>query len=73
VGGGSTGVSLYLTDAAPTSVSDLKPVATATVDKDDRIDLDKPTPGRFLTVWLTSVPSTPDGFRGEVAEVRVLG
>ena len=71
--GGSTGLSLYLTDTAPTSVSDLKPVATATVDAKDRIELDQPTRGRFLTVWLTSLPATPDGFRGEVAEVKVLG
>ena len=26
-----------------------------------------------MTVWLTSLPAVADGFRGEVAEVTVLG
>jgi serine/threonine protein kinase len=71
--GGSTGLSLYLSDTAPTTVDGLTPVATATVDTTDRVELEQPTQGRFLTVWLTSVPATPDGFRGEVAEVTALG
>jgi hypothetical protein len=71
--GGSTGLSLFVSDTAPSSVDGLTAVATATVDKSDRIELDQPTRGRFLTVWLTSVPATADGFRGEVAEVTALG
>jgi len=71
--GGSTGLSLFLSDTAPTTVDGLTPVATATIDASDRVELDQPTQGRFLTVWLTSVPATPDGFRGEVAEVTALG
>ncbi len=71
--GGSTGLSLFLSADRPTSVDGLTPVATATVDSSDRIELGKPTQGRYLTVWLTSVPSTADGFRGEVAEVTVRG
>jgi hypothetical protein len=35
--------------------------------------LDQPATGRYVTVWLTSLPQVPDGFRGEVAEARVLG
>ena len=32
----------------------------------------RPAAGRFLLVWLTSLPSTDDGrFRGEVAELVV--
>ena len=71
--GGSTGLSLFLSDTAPTTVDGLTPVATATIDSDDRVELDQPTQGRFLTVWLTSVPVTTDGFRGEIAEVTALG
>jgi hypothetical protein len=71
--GGSTGMSFFLSDTAPTTTDGLAPVATATVDASDRVELDQPTQGRFLTVWLTSVPATPDGFRGEIAEVTALG
>jgi len=71
--GGSTGLSVFLSDTAPTSLDGLSAVATATVDTTDRIELDQPTKGRYLTIWLTSVPATADGFRGEVAEVTALG
>ena len=71
--GGATGVSLYLTDTTPTSVDGLTPVATATVDTEERIELEQPTQGRYLVVWLTSVPAVGAEFRGEVAEVAVLG
>lgn len=71
--GGSTGLSLFLSDTAPASLDGLTAVATATVDTSDRIELEQPTQGRYLTVWLTSVPATPDGFRGEVAEVTARG
>ena len=30
-------------------------------------------PGRYVTVWLTLLPSVSDGFRGTIAEVQVLG
>jgi serine/threonine protein kinase len=72
--GAPTGVSIYVTDKAPTAVSGLKPVATAKLTTPrDRITLDKPATGRFLVVWLTSVPAVEGGFRGEVAEVVVRG
>ena len=35
------------------------------------LTLDEPTPGRYVVLWLTSLPDTGDGFRGEVAEVAV--
>ena len=34
---------------------------------------DAPVTGRYLTVWLTALPSVEDGFRGEVAEIAVRG
>jgi hypothetical protein len=71
--GGSTGLSLFLSDTAPSSLDGLTPAATATIDTSDRVQLDQPTQGRFLTVWLTSVPVVTEGFRGEVAEVTALG
>ena len=59
---------------APTGVRGLTPAATATADGPDlEIALDEPATGRFVTVWLTSLPAVEGGFRGEVAEVEVLG
>jgi len=72
--GAPTDVSIYLTDKPPTDVRGLQPVASETVDGDRaRITLDQPAPGRFLVVWLTSLPTVEGGFRGEVAEVVVRG
>ena len=72
--GAPTGYSLYLTDTAPTGVSGLTAVATGTADGTrDRATLEGGASGRYLTVWLTSLPTAPGGFRGEVAEVTVRG
>jgi len=38
-----------------------------------RVTLDNPSRGRYLTIWLTSLPAVAGGFRGEVAEVAVRG
>jgi hypothetical protein len=37
------------------------------------VTLDEPVAGRYVVVWLTSLPQVDGGFRGEVAEVSVLG
>ena len=71
--GSPTSVSLYLTDRAPTGVRDLTPAARATVGTRKRITLPDGSSGRYLTVWLTSLPQTDGGFRGEIAEVAVRG
>ncbi|MBI2245413.1 MAG: protein kinase family protein [Nocardioides sp.] len=72
--GAPTGYSLYLGDQAPEAVAGLTPVATGTADGPRaRVSLDAGSSGRYLTVWLTSLPAIADGFRGEVAEVTVRG
>ena len=72
--GAPTGYSLYLSDQAPDAVAGLTPVATGTADGPRaRVTLGPGASGRFLTVWLTSLPAIADGFRGEVAEVTVRG
>jgi len=73
VDGGSTGVSIYVTDTAPTGVRGLTPVQSATVDSTAQIQLPEPVTGRYVVVWLTSIPAIPGGFRGAVAEVTVRG
>ncbi len=73
-GGEPTGVSLYLTDEPPTAVADLTPVASDTADDGElTVDLDRPVAGRYLVVWLTSLPPAEGRFRGSVAEVVVRG
>jgi hypothetical protein len=72
--GAPTSFSLYVTDQSPTTVRGLSPAATGTADHErTRVTLDAPASGRFLTVWLTSLPVADDGFRGEFAEVTVRG
>ena len=72
--GRPTGVAVYVTDTAPRGVRGLTPAATATVDgTEDAITLDPAATGRYVTLWLTSLPAAEGGFRGEVAEVSVLG
>jgi hypothetical protein len=74
LGGSPTGIAVYVTDQAPNGVRDLTPVATTTADgAHAEIALDQPVTGRYVTVWLTSLPQIEGGFRGEVAEVSVLG
>lgn len=71
---GPTGLSLYLTDEPPTGVAGLTPVATEpAAGEKNSIRLDRPTEGRYLIVWLTSLPRSDGGFRGSVAEVVVRG
>ncbi len=72
--GAPTSYSVYLTDSAPTDVSGLTAAATGTAaEARGRVDLEGGASGRYLTVWLTSLPTIPGGFRGEVAEVTVRG
>lgn len=73
LGGAPTSVSLYLTDSEPSAVGELAPVIGDTArDESLSLDLDTPVSGRYLVVWLTSLPASDDGrFRGEVAEVVV--
>jgi hypothetical protein len=72
--GTSTSFSLYVTDEAPTAVRDLTPAASDVASQERaRVTLDTPASGRYLTVWLTSLPAVDGGFRGEIAEVSVRG
>ncbi|HEU4811800.1 MAG TPA: protein kinase family protein [Nocardioides sp.] len=71
--GAPTGVSVYVTDEAPTGVRGLTAAASVTAKLRQRITLDEPVTGRYVTVWLTSLPQIEGGYRGEIAEVAVRG
>lgn len=70
--GEPTSAALYLTPDQPGSVDDLQ--AAGTVDgagTEAEVRLDGVS-GRYLTIWLTSLPELSDGFRGGLAEVQVF-
>jgi hypothetical protein len=71
--GGPTAVSVYVTGTAPTGVADLTPVGTAAGNGGLTVTLDEAVSGRFVTVWLTSIPPVEDEFRGTIADVVVKG
>ncbi|MBB6627957.1 hypothetical protein H5V45_11580 [Nocardioides sp. KIGAM211] len=71
--GAATGVSVYVTDTVPTGVRGLTPAARGSVKPRGRITLDEPVTGRYVTVWLTSLPTVEGRYRGEIAEVAVRG
>jgi hypothetical protein len=75
---GRTGVSLYVADAAPTTVDGLTPAASGTVGRpgraaSGRISLPQAAGGRYVLVWLTSLPAADGGFRGEIVDAVVRG
>jgi serine/threonine kinase PknH len=71
--GAPSDVSLYLSDDASPGIAGLTPVASVTADEHQRVVLDEPSTGRYLTLWFTSLPEAEGGFRGEVADVVVRG
>jgi serine/threonine protein kinase len=72
--GAPTSFSLYVTAQAPTGIQGLDAVLTDVADGPRaRAELDQPATGRFVTLWLTSLPEVEGGFRAEVAEVTVRG
>ncbi|HSE10046.1 MAG TPA: protein kinase [Nocardioidaceae bacterium] len=54
----------------PQGVDGLRKVATANgVGGGSDLDFDQPVTTRYLVVWLTSLPASADGFKGQVAEI----
>ncbi len=59
--------------SAPTSTDGLDRVARKRkAGERTTLTLDKPVVTRYLVVWFTSLPPANGGYRGEIAEVRVL-
>ena len=72
--GKPTGYSLYLSDAVPTNPEQLTAVAQGRAGSTAvTAELaDAPT-GRYLTVWLTLLPSVRGGFKGGIVDLVVSG
>ncbi|CAB4695160.1 MAG: protein kinase [Actinobacteria bacterium] len=71
--GEPTGIELFVTDTLPTKVVGLEPVAEVSASASEEIPLETPATGRYVVVWLTSLPAVDGGFRGEISEIVVRG
>jgi len=69
--GGPTGMSIYVSDRAPTQAPTGDPAATASLSSSGDVKLDGAPKGRFVTIWFTKLPAIGGGFRAEVGEVSV--
>jgi hypothetical protein len=69
--GAPTAVRLFVSDTRPRFVKGLQAVAAETATQQLTLPLTGVS-GRWLTVWLTSLPAAKGGFRAEIAEVEVL-
>lgn len=72
--GAPTTVRLYVSDDEVTELTGRRPVAEGVADGTElELALEAPVTGRYVVVWLTSLPKVAGGFRSRVAEVEVLG
>ena len=73
--GSPTRVQVYVTEDAPTNLQGAQLGGPDDRDRDPRCrsPWTPPSPGRYVVVWLTSLPAVGGGFRGEIAEVVVKG
>ncbi len=75
--GSPTGFDILAADegaSQPTSTDGLTRVARqADAGTSADVTLDKPVTTRYLVLWLTDLPPTKGGFRGQVAEIDVRG
>ena len=72
--GSPTQVQIYVTSQKPTSLQGLGVAGQTTVTgTHGQVSLDPVPTGRYVVVWLTQLPATGGGFRGQVAEVVVKG
>lgn len=69
-----TSVALDISAEPPTDETEVTPVAEFEAAAETlRAPLAAPVSGRYVTVWLTSLPVVKGGFRAEIAEVVVRG
>lgn len=72
--GQPTSLSVLVSDTVPADPERLEPAAEATVDgTTTTLDLDAAPTGRYVTVWLTSLPAVPGGFKGGIVDLVVAG
>lgn len=75
LGAAPTTLSLYAadTDTAPTTLDGFTKLADQTAEgQATTFTLGQPAHARYLLLWLTSLPPTTGGYRGQIAEVKVF-
>jgi hypothetical protein len=69
-----TSLSVYVSDSAPTDPEDLSPAAQVQADTaTTSVELDDAPTGRYVTIWLTSLPAVSGGFKGGIVDLVVAG
>jgi hypothetical protein len=72
--GTPTHVQVYVTPRAPSDLQGVKVAGETTLSgTSGDVRLDPSVSGRYVVIWLTSLPAVPGGFRGEIAEAVVKG
>jgi hypothetical protein len=72
--GTPTRVQIYVAPSKPVNLQGLKAAGETTViGTHGVVRLAHAASGRYVVVWLTSLPAVPGGFRGEIAEAVVKG
>lgn len=71
VQGGETSASLYLSDEPPTGLPTGAPLGRQTALEKLSWSFPERPSGRYLTLWITSLPAVEGGFRATVSEITV--
>jgi hypothetical protein len=72
--GSPTRVEIYLSPRAPSDLQGLQVAGKTTISGTHGVvQLHPSVSGRYVVIWLTSLPAVPGGFRGEIAEAVVKG
>ena len=72
--GQPTRLAVYLTDTVPDNPEELTPVAELdAAPATTSVDLAQAPTGRYLTIWLTALPSVGGGFKGGIVDLVVAG
>ncbi|WP_298512379.1 protein kinase family protein [uncultured Nocardioides sp.] len=72
--GAPTALSLYVSETAPTNPEELTAAAQVQAPTDTvSVELDQAPTGRYVTIWLTSLPRVDGGFKGGIVDVVVAG
>ena len=72
--GQPTTLALYLSDDVPDNPEQLTPVAKVQANSAAAsVDLEDAPTGRYLTVWFTSLPAVPAGYKGGIVDLVVAG
>jgi hypothetical protein len=72
--GAPTQVQIYVAARPPANLQGLKVAGQTTIaGTHGVVRLAPSVPGRYVVVWLTSLPAVPGGYRGEIAEAVVKG